>query len=282
MYQPKWKYFNILHFVKNFTKQSSTATNWQSCTNTKDGKSLQPENTSQYTKSCKSSKSNQATQKYDQIEEKRNLIDPVPMKQEFPYGDEESNDLHPEDSHSSTITKLTNNVNCRSPSVIKSSSVIKRKASADRYELSYSGEEMDDLNSEDSQIASCSKATVSDNSSYKGSLVAKSSTAVKRKILEEKVESNQQIGKPGDAKRIRPPSQKSLEKEIDIELLKCLKGTNAKTATPKKENVAEDDPVKLYCLSLVHQFRKLSGRKQRSARIQIEQVFAGLDSSDSK
>ena len=67
-----------------------------------------------------------------------------------------------------------------------------------------------------------------------------------------------------------------------MELLKCLKGTNAKTATPKKENVAEDDPVKLYCLSLVHQFRKLSGRKQRSARIQIEQLFAGLDSSDSE
>ena len=45
------------------------------------------------------------------------------------------------------------------------------------------------------------------------------------------------------------------------------------------ENVAGDDPVKHYYLSLVHQFQKLSCRKQHSARIQTEQVFAGLDSN---
>ena len=94
--------------------------------------------------------------------------------------------------------------------------------------------------------------------------VKSKSITLKQKLREEKETGH------CDAKRIRPPSQKQLSYEMDREILKCLKSSKP---SPRKDSISEDDPIKLYCLSLVRQFRKLSHKNQRKARIRIGQLL---------
>ena len=66
---------------------------------------------------------------------------------------------------------------------------------------------------------------------------------------------------------------KQLPNEMDREILKCLKSS-------RKHSISENDPIKLYCLSLVDQFRKLRHKDQRKARIRVEQLFEELESNE--